>query len=119
MKSSKDIPLSKLTPIHPVRSQAKVDNLVQNFDEELASPILVGFNGELLNGTHRYRAYLLRESKKLSPNFEFVFIEDLDETDSMASELMGMVNELSEDEDNTDIYVDIDDFWNDNWHFVS
>lgn len=37
----------------------------------------------------------------------------------MASELMGMVNELSEDEDNTDIYVDIDDFWNDNWHFVS
>ena len=113
--------MKKLSPIHPVRSQAKVQNLVDNFDEELASPILVGTDGNLLNGTHRYRAYQIREMKGLTPNFNFVFIEDLDKSDSMVSQLLSLIDslDLSEGADNTSIYIDIDDFWNDNWFFIT
>lgn len=118
MKSSKDIPTTKLVPIHPVRSQAKVDELVNNFDPELASPILVGDEGRLLNGTHRYRAFLIRDMKGLTPNFEFAYLEDL--TSYVASEIKEILSrvDLSGESDDTQHYVDLDSFWNDNWEFA-
>lgn len=121
MKTSKGTPFTKLIPIHPVRSQKKVDDLVENFNEDWATPILIGYNDELLNGTHRYRAYLLRKNKGYTDNFSFAYYEDIDTNDDMGAELKKLVDSLdpSDEADNTDIYVDIDHYWNDNWDFIS
>ena len=101
---------TSLTPIHPVRSTEKVRILVEQFDLEQATPILVGKNSRLLNGTHRYQAYLTRLRKGYSDNFKVVFLDDLDcwVGDAIREYLC---------ENTETMYIDIDHFWNDNWLF--
>lgn len=115
--SAKNLSLKDLTPLHPVRSQAKVDNLVQNFNEELAAPILVDEFGKLLNGTHRYRAYFKREKLELEPNFTFVYMEDLE--GCWVGEGLRDILKDSARWCEGYTYPDLDHFWHDNWHFAA
>lgn len=98
------------TTIHPIRSIQKVKDLVVNFDNEMAVPILVGNHGCLLNGTHRYHAYLIRKNKGFEDNFKIVDLSDLQcwVGDGIREHI----------EANTDTkFIDIDSFWRDNWEF--
>lgn len=100
----------RLLPLHSIRSIQKVKNLVVNFDAERAAPILVGNHGCLLNGTHRYSAYLIRLKQGKQDNFRFVYLSDLE----------CWVGDAIRDylEEGGDVmYIDIDYFWGDNWTF--
>lgn len=108
--ATKETDMKRLMAIHPIRSIQKVKNLVVGFDPERATPILVGNHGCLLNGTHRYNAYLIRLKQGKTDNFRFVFLSDLDcWVGNAIREYMG--------EGGDTMYIDIDHFWGDNWTF--
>lgn len=113
--SAKNIPLDRLIPLHPVMYQEKCKALAENFNQELAVPILVDEFGELLNGTHRYRAFLMREKLGLKPNFTFVYMEDLKGC-WVGDGLTDILND-SERWCAGHTYIDLDYFWRDNWIF--
>ena len=99
-----------LQPIHPIRSIQKVKNLVVGFDEERAAPILVGEHGCLLNGTHRYAAYLLRKKRGCEENFRIIALSDL------KCWVADAIREYVEEGESTR-FIDLDYFWADNWVF--
>lgn len=99
-----------LQPIHPIRSIQKVKNLVVNFNEERATPILVGKHGCLLNGTHRYSAYLIRKKMGCEKNFRIVYLADL--TCWVGDAIREYISEGGKV-----MFIDIDYFWDDNWTF--
>lgn len=106
----KETDMRRLMAIHPIRSIQKVKNLVVNFDVERAAPILVGNHGCLLNGTHRYSAYLIRLKQEKKDNFRFVFLSDL------RCWVGDAIREYLKEGGDV-VYIDIDCFWGDNWTF--
>ncbi len=110
ISDSKNIDVTKLIPIHPVRSSEKVDSMVKNFDAELATPILVDEAGRLLNGTHRYNAFLKRFAMGCDDNFTITPVHSL-------NCWVGSAIQEYLEEGGVNMYIDIDHFWNDNWFF--
>lgn len=112
ISDTSDMDITQLMPIHPVRCSRKVDNLVSNFNPDMATPILVDTNGRLLNGTHRYNAFLRRYSMGFDENFSIIALNDL--TCWVGDAIQDYL-----DEGGVDMYINIDHFWNDNWVFSS
>lgn len=101
---------AKYQPLHSLRSIDKVKNLINHFNKEMAVPIIVGNNGNLINGTHRYSAYLIRKKKGLKDNFPIVYLSELE------CWVGDAIRDYLENGDNSK-YIDIDSFWRDNWEF--
>ena len=100
----------KFTALHELRSIDKVKNLVNHFNKEMAVPIIVGKNGYLINGTHRYCAYLIRKSKGFKDNFPIVYLSELN---CWVGD--GIREHLESGESYR--FIDVDSFWRDNWEF--
>lgn len=98
-------------PLHDVRCDDKVTNLVDNFDSEKSRPILALECGKLINGTHRYSALIKRMELGYTENFEV--IEIIDYPNCWVIEA---INDLLLTQDDT-MYIDIDWFWHENYIF--
>lgn len=98
-------------PLHDVRCEDKVNNLTINFNKEKAKPILSLNNGNLINGTHRYSAYVKRMELGCKDNFSIVNIDEYPDC-----WVMQAIQEylLTQDDD---MYIDIDLFWHENYIF--
>ena len=98
------------TTLHDLRSIDKVKNLVNRFNKEKAVPIIVGKYGYLINGTHRYYAYLIRKSKGLEDNFPIVHLNELN------CWVGDGIREYLESREEFRFF-ELDSFWRDNWEF--
>lgn len=115
MSEAKDTPVEKFMPLHDVFFPSKVVTFTEDFNPKLAVPILVDEYGGLLNGTHRYAAFLKRREKGLEPNFTFVYMEDL-EGCWVGEGLRDILEDpVREYEGNT--FIDLDHFWKEHWIF--
>lgn len=99
--------------LHDVRCWDKVERLVTSFDKDKAMPILCLEDGSLINGTHRFSAYVKRMELGYtgSDNFRIVCIDDYPNC-----WVMKAINDYLLSQDDTR-YIDIDYFWHDHYVF--
>lgn len=99
--------------LHDVRSWDKVDYLAANFDKEKARPILHLEDGTLVNGTHRFSAYIKRMElgHPAEDNFRFVCVDNYPNCWVMKAINSYLIERVG------CFYVDLDYFWCDNYIF--